>query len=50
MGYYDVPRDATAKEVASEVGLDDSTVSEHLRRAERNLVSSRAKRAVYNLY
>jgi len=40
MGYYDVPRDATAKEVAREVGLNDSTVSEHLRRAERNLVSS----------
>lgn len=39
-GYYDVPRRATTKEVASEIELDDSTVSEHLRRAERNLIAS----------
>lgn len=37
-GYYDVPRTATTKEIAGEVNLDDSTVSEHLRRAERNLI------------
>lgn len=39
-GYYDVPRSATTNEVAVEVELDDSTVSEHLRRAERNLIAS----------
>jgi DNA-binding CsgD family transcriptional regulator len=40
MGYYDVPRAATAEEVAAELDLDDSTVSEHLRRAERNVFGS----------
>lgn len=39
-GYYDVPRAATTNEIADEIELDDSTVSEHLRRAERNLVAS----------
>lgn len=39
-GYFDVPRGASTAEVASELGLDDSTVSEHLQRAERNLLSS----------
>lgn len=39
-GYYDLPRDATAKDLGDELDLDDSTVSEHLRRAERNLVSA----------
>jgi DNA-binding CsgD family transcriptional regulator len=39
-GYYDVPRATTTKELADEIELDDSTVSEHLRRAERNLIAS----------
>lgn len=39
-GYYDVPRGATTKELAREFGVDGSTVSEHLQRAERNLISS----------
>lgn len=39
-GYYDVPRDATTADVADEVDLDDSTVSEHLRRAEHNLIAA----------
>lgn len=39
-GYYDVPRVTTTNELADAVGLDDSTVSEHLRRAERNLIAS----------
>lgn len=39
-GYFDVPREATTQEVADAVGLDDSTVAEHLQRAERNLVTS----------
>ena len=39
MGYYDVPRRASSEAVAEEVGLDQSTVAEHLRRAERNLMA-----------
>lgn len=38
-GYFDVPRRASADEVAAELSLDPSTVTEHLRRAERNLLS-----------
>lgn len=39
-GYYDVPRSTSTKELAADLGLDDSTVSEHLQRAERNLLST----------
>lgn len=39
-GYYDVPRQASVSEIAAELGLDDSTVSEHLQRAERNLLGA----------
>lgn len=38
MGYYDVPRDASTEAVAAELELDGSTVSEHLQRAERNVL------------
>ncbi|NHN60518.1 MULTISPECIES: helix-turn-helix domain-containing protein [Halorussus] len=38
MGYYEVPREATTEEVAAAVGVDSSTVAEHLQRAERNLL------------
>lgn len=38
MGYYDVPRTVSTTEVADRLDLDDSTVSEHLQRAERNLL------------
>lgn len=38
LGYYDVPRAASTEDVAEELGLDPSTVAEHLQRAERNLV------------
>lgn len=38
MGYYDVPRNASTEEVAAELELDGSTVSEHLQRAERNVL------------
>lgn len=38
-GYFDVPRRASAAEVAAELDLDASTVTEHLRRAEHNLFS-----------
>ena len=39
MGYYEVPREATTNDVASELDVDPSTVAEHLQRAERNLLS-----------
>lgn len=38
-GYYDVPRGTSTKELAVELGVDGSTVAEHLQRAERNLMS-----------
>lgn len=38
-GYYDVPREASTADVAAEVGIDPSTVAEHLQRAERNLLT-----------
>lgn len=39
LGFYDVPRGATIDEVATEIGIDEGTVSEHLQRAERNILS-----------
>lgn len=39
-GYYDVPRQASTIDLAAELGLDDSTVSEHLQRAEQNLLAA----------
>jgi hypothetical protein len=38
LGYYEVPRETTTEDVASELGVDASTVTEHLQRAERNLL------------
>jgi hypothetical protein len=38
MGYYEVPRQATTDDVAAELGVEASTVVEHLQRAEANLV------------
>lgn len=38
MGYYEVPKEASAEEIATELDLDSSTVNEHLQRAERNLL------------
>lgn len=40
MGYFDVPRSTSTETVAAEFNLDTSTVSEHLQRAERNLLST----------
>lgn len=37
-GYYEVPRRASTGELAMALDLDASTVSEHLQRAERNLL------------
>lgn len=39
LGYYEVPRTVSAAEVAAELGLEPSTVSEHLQRAERNFLT-----------
>jgi DNA-binding CsgD family transcriptional regulator len=39
-GYYEVPRTASTDDVATELGVDPSTVAEHLQRAERNLLTS----------
>ncbi|MFB6095742.1 MAG: helix-turn-helix domain-containing protein [Halodesulfurarchaeum sp.] len=38
MGYYEIPRSASTEEVAEAVGLDPSTVAEHLQRAEHNVM------------
>lgn len=38
LGYYEVPRRVSTADVASELDVDQSTVSEHLQRAERNLL------------
>jgi len=40
LGYFDVPRAASTEAVAAALDLDDSTVAEHLQRAERNLVET----------
>lgn len=39
-GYYEVPKQTTSGAVADELGLDSSTVAEHLQRAERNVLSA----------
>lgn len=36
-GYYDVPRQTTLSELANDLEIDESTVAEHLRRAENNM-------------
>jgi len=39
-GYYDVPRRATHKDIADNLGCAPSTVDEHLRKAESRVVSA----------
>lgn len=39
LGFYEVPREASTEDVARELGLDTATVSDHLQRAERNLLT-----------
>lgn len=38
MGYFDIPREISANEIADELGIAQSTFSERLRVAERNLL------------
>ena len=38
MGYYEVPKEVSADDIAAEIDLDSSAVNEHLQRAERNLL------------
>lgn len=40
MGYFEVPRAATTDDLATALGIDPSTVREHLQRAQRNLLAS----------
>jgi len=40
MGYYDIPRRCTTKELAEELGISDQAVTERLRRAIEGLVSN----------
>ncbi|MGI0043612.1 MAG: helix-turn-helix domain-containing protein [Nitrososphaeraceae archaeon] len=39
LGYYDVPRRVSSEEVARHLDVDKSTFVEHLRKAERKLVT-----------
>jgi DNA-binding CsgD family transcriptional regulator len=39
LGYFEVPKQASIEDIAGELGVDPSTVAEHLQRAERNLVT-----------
>lgn len=38
-GYYEQPRETTGEEVADELGISSTTFSQHIRAAERNLLS-----------
>jgi predicted DNA binding protein len=38
MGYYDIPRKVNTEEIGKKLGLVDSTVVEHLRKAEQRLI------------
>ncbi len=39
LGYFEIPREASTDDIAAELDVDPSTVTEHLQRAERNLLT-----------
>lgn len=39
LGFYEVPREGSTEDIAEELDLDPATVSEHLQRAERNILT-----------
>jgi predicted DNA binding protein len=43
LGFYEVPRQASTQDIAAEIELNPATVSEHLQRAERNLLTKQLK-------
>lgn len=43
LGFYDVPRSASTDDIAAQLDLNNTTVSEHLQRAERNLLTKQLK-------
>ncbi len=38
LGFYEIPKQTSTEQIAAELELDPSTVSEHLQRAERNVL------------
>lgn len=40
MGYYDIPRGASQRELADELSISRGTIGEHLRRAEAKIIQS----------
>jgi len=45
-GYHEIPRQASVREVADEVGCSKSTTADHLRKAEARLVSLYEDRSI----
>lgn len=46
-GYYDIPRRATARDLAADLSISHSAVSERLRRGHRNLIANSLVTAQY---